>query len=111
MATGAAKGARHRIAKVYSMTEQWYIEKKVFADGSVAYVHSMTYGKGRISYSLDEDTVVFEACWCYETVDKALAGLRAWDKDKEIEPDGWFREPHSGRRRPDGDKSAEHVNW
>lgn len=27
------------------------------------------------------------------------------------EPEGWFRNPKTGRRRPDGDKEQEYIDW
>lgn len=47
--------------------------------------------------------------WIYDC-EQAEAGWRAalgWDGQGE--PDGWFRHPQSGRRRPDGDPSKEFV--
>ena len=26
-------------------------------------------------------------------------------------PDGWFRSPTTGRRRPNGDESREYISW
>ena len=37
----------------------------------------------------------------------AVAALESWDGTGE--PDGWIREPNSGRRRPGGDASQEYV--
>jgi hypothetical protein len=47
--------------------------------------------------------------WCYETYAEAEAALHAWDPLKEPEPQGWFRHPQTGRRRPNGDASQEVV--
>jgi hypothetical protein len=66
----------------------------------------MSFGKGRIVVG-DEYTV--EECWCYESVPAALAAFEAWDADKRDEPDGWFRSPTTGRRRPNGDASKEYF--
>lgn len=49
--------------------------------------------------------------WCYETRSLAEAALAAWDPMTTREPEGWIRHPQSGRRRPNGDKSKEYVNW
>jgi hypothetical protein len=38
----------------------------------------------------------------------AVAALIAWDGKGE--PEGWFRHPMSGRRRPDGDASREYTH-
>src|SRR5205085_1646492 len=39
----------------------------------------------------------------------AIAAMKAWDPDKDPEPDGWVRHVPSFRRRPGGDKSKEYV--
>ena len=49
--------------------------------------------------------------WCYKTADEACAALQEWTgRGGEGEPQGWFRHPVSGRRRPNGDASFEHIN-
>jgi hypothetical protein len=36
--------------------------------------------------------------------------VSAWiSYQPEIEPDGWYRCPTDGRRRPDGDKTREYI--
>jgi hypothetical protein len=32
-----------------------------------------------------------------------------WNPDETLEPEGWFRNPQTGRRRPDGDAAREYV--
>jgi hypothetical protein len=46
--------------------------------------------------------------WCYTSATAALAAAQAWDGTGE--PDGWHRHPPTGRRRPDGDPSKEHIH-
>jgi hypothetical protein len=49
--------------------------------------------------------------WCYHTFQEAMEALDRWkDNPGDVEPDGWHRHPPSGRRRPDGNKDAEHVD-
>jgi hypothetical protein len=54
----------------------------------------------------------YEDRWCYSTYDKARSALREWkSRDFMGEPEGWHRHPATGRRRPDGDKSREHIDY
>jgi hypothetical protein len=85
---------------------------KQLKDGRVSWVMSMTFGKGRLIVGklLAEDgrsPYEYEDGWCYETLDAALQEHARWDG--EGEPSGWMRHPFSGRRRPGGDASKEHV--
>jgi hypothetical protein len=42
----------------------------------------------------------------------AQLALQEWvQRGGKGEPEGWHRDPLTGRRRPDGDKSREYVNW
>ena len=34
-----------------------------------------------------------------------------WNPEVNADPDGWFRCPTDGRRRPDGDASKEYIDW
>jgi len=35
--------------------------------------------------------------------------MHQYDPETMVEPEGWYRNPTTGRRRPDGDKSKEYV--
>lgn len=51
----------------------------------------------------------YQDSWIYDA-EQAEAGWRAalgWDGQGE--PEGWYRHPQSGRRRPDGDPAKEFV--
>jgi hypothetical protein len=50
----------------------------------------------------------FNDKWEYKSTAQAIAALAQWDGTGE--PEGWIRNPKTGRRRPDGDKSREYVN-
>ncbi|MFP4895671.1 hypothetical protein [Paraburkholderia sp. EG304] len=43
----------------------------------------------------------------FHSLEAARTAIDAWDGTGE--PQGWFRHPQSGRRRPDGDASREYV--
>lgn len=42
-------------------------------------------------------------------MEAAVAALNSWDPLKDPEPEGWTRNPKSGRRRENGDKTKEYV--
>lgn len=53
----------------------------------------------------------FGGRWCYHSYYEALLALTEWtERGGEGEPEGWHREPITGRRRPDGDASKEYIN-
>lgn len=81
---------------------------KVFEDGHVAEVWPMTYSKGRIILMPYEGSIDVINGWCYETIPEAMAALEKWT-DPDQEPEGWMRNPQTGRRRPGGDASKEYV--
>ena len=71
-----------------------WIQRKIFT-------HAITLGKAH-------DDIGHDNHWCYETRDQAVAALAAWDPMKQAEPEGWIRNPKTGRRRPNGDATKEY---
>lgn len=64
---------------------------------------------GGVQLSVGTGNGFFDDTWIYD-VEQADAGWRAalgWDGQGE--PEGWYRHPQSGRRRPDGDPAKEFV--
>lgn len=52
----------------------------------------------------------FDKHWCYETASDAMIAALKWDgRHPETEPDGWIRDPYTGRRRPGGDPAREYI--
>lgn len=92
------------------MTEQdiidmGYITGQDHGDFIVA-VGEMTYGKGRIIIGNDMGV---DNAWCYKTLGEALLAYVEWEPTEDNEPDGWFRNPITGRRRPDNDPDQEYI--
>jgi hypothetical protein len=54
------------------------------------------------------DTSGYDNRWCYPTLAQAVVAIATWDGMGDP-PDGWIRQPGTGRRRPDGDPAAEYV--
>jgi hypothetical protein len=47
--------------------------------------------------------------YCYHTYEAAKKALDAWSGIGD--PDGWHRNPGTGRRRKGGTKETEYVDW
>lgn len=86
-----------------------YLFARVLGNGRVLYL--LEWRVGGVQLSVGWGGGFFENTWFYD-VEQAEAGWRAaigWDG--EGEPDGWYRNPQTGRRRPDGDPANEFVRW
>ena len=84
-----------------------YLYARVLASGRIAYL--LPWRVGGVQLSVGWGDGYYTDTWIYD-VEQADAGWRAalgWDG--EGEPDGWYRHPQSGRRRPDGDPEKEFV--
>lgn len=89
------------------MTSEFLAVRKL-PDGRALAVVQMTFGKARLCLG-PGDLVTYDIGWCYDDPEVAVSELKRWDPTKEKEPNGWMREPHSGRRRPGGDPKKEYV--
>ena len=57
-----------------------------------------------------DESAFYEDRWCYPTAIAALHAAELWNGPDGPEPEGWHRHPRTGRRRPDGDPTREHIN-
>ena len=55
------------------------------------------------------DRLWYDDTWEYTDPARAVVAFLSWDPATQAEPDGWYRHPKTGRRRPDGDPSREYV--
>lgn len=78
-------------------------------DGQALAVVPMLFGKARLCLG-PEDLQTYDRGWCYDDPQVAVSELNRWDPAKEHEPNGWMREPATGRRRPGGDPAKEYVH-
>jgi hypothetical protein len=72
-------------------------------------LHLLRWGGGGVQLSVGTGNGFFTDTWIYQSqmVERGWVAALGWDgKD---EPEGWYRHPQSGRRRPDGDPSKEFV--
>lgn len=86
-----------------------YVAWREIEPGEYLGVLPMTFGKGRLCTGL---TVVgYELGYCYESLSAAIVAMHAFRPQEMAEPDGWFREVTSGRRREGGDPAKETFNF
>jgi len=86
----------------------YLVQPFILPDGREVSVIPMTFNKARIVVGPPGSPFLDDG-WCYASVDHAKAALLGWDPLKDREPSGWFRNPKTGRRRPDGDPAKEYV--
>jgi hypothetical protein len=88
-----------------------YLWARVLPDGRGVYLLPMLFGAMNLSIG-PHGAWWFDDTWQYtaDTPGGLDAGWRAalgWDGQGE--PEGWYRHPQSGRRRPGGDPAKEFV--
>lgn len=79
--------------------EGFYSHIKRFADGEAACVARMAFTCA-VLYKFDY--AGHSRRWCYETKADAVRALAEWDGAPGTEPEGWHRDPYTGRRRHEG---------
>ena len=77
-------------------------------DGRSIWVYRMMYTyKLAIGYT---DSAGFDNSWCFKDLRSASIAFALWNPDEQVEPTGWVRHPHTGRRRfPNGDPATEVI--
>lgn len=83
----------------------WYLHRRYLGDGSTLYLEPML--PGHLSLCLAPDKWNLER-WCYHDHDAAWRAVLGWNGVGD--PEGWYRHPLSGRRRPDGLIENEYIN-
>jgi hypothetical protein len=81
---------------------------RVLPDGRFAWIHRLMFTHAICVASLESFGVGYDDRWCFTEEHLAKFALEHWDGD---EPEGWIRNPRTGRRRPGGDKSREYVEY
>lgn len=82
---------------------------RIFDDGTYAAVRRLMFHYTLI-YGIVGDNLGYENRWCYQTLARAAQAMVEWDYPKQAEPEGWHRNPRTGRRRPDGDATKEYID-
>lgn len=79
-------------------------------DGLAIFLLPMAFGNVRVAIGV-QGAPWYDDGWCYQAAQNDAAWRAALGWDGEDEPEGWYRHPDTGRRRPDGDPAKEHVQW
>jgi hypothetical protein len=87
--------------------EHGFVARRVLPDGRVLGVFPLIYTH-KLVWTRFVGDCGYEDGWCYPTMVEAVIALCGWDGEGDP-PDGWIRHPTSGRRRPGGDPTKEHV--
>lgn len=85
-----------------------YLWVRVLPDGRGVYLMAMAFGNLRLAIG-EHGSMYLDDGWCFQAAQTDAAWRAAIGWDGEGEPEGWYRHPESGRRRPGGDASKEYV--
>lgn len=87
-----------------------YLHIRPLGDGRAVFLLPMLLGNLRLAIGLMGD-LCFDDGWCYQFEQREAAWRAALGWNGEGEPEGWYRHPDTGRRRPGGDVAKEVVRW
>lgn len=87
-----------------------YLHVRPLGDGRAVFLMPMAFGNLRVAIGW-QGAPGFDDGWCYQAPQQDAAWKAAIGWDGEDEPEGWYRHPDTGRRRPDGDAQRETVYW
>lgn len=77
-------------------------------DGRTVQVLLLTYGRARLGIGA-RGSLAYDDVYWYDDPEEAVAAAMMMVLYPNEEPTGWSRHPTTGRRRPDGDETREHV--
>lgn len=91
---------------------QWLVEDcgyqapRPLGDGRYACVMPLMFTAAIIVGRIGSQAT-YDDRWCYHSIEEARKALEAWDGIGE--PEGWHRQPGTGRRRDGGAPETEYV--
>jgi hypothetical protein len=87
-----------------------YLHVRPLGDGRAVYLLPAYAGNLRLAIG-EMGAPAFDDVWCFQApqTDEAWRAALGWDGQGE--PEGWYRHPHTGRRRPGGDPQRQTVYW
>lgn len=88
-----------------SPDHRWWLHKRELPNGHVLYIEPML--PGHLSLVLAFDAWNVER-WCFHDHDAAWRAVLGWNGQGD--PEGWYKHPLTGRRRPDGTPESEFIN-
>ena len=86
-----------------------YLHVRRLPDGRAIYLLPMLHDNVRVAIG-DVGSLYLDDGWCYQAGQVDLAWRAALGWNGEGEPEGWYRHPDTGRRRPGGDPAQEYVH-
>lgn len=87
-----------------------YVFVRSFAPGRFLAVEGLFFESAYLKLCSDADSFAADDVWQYEDRARAIVAAAMWNPSVTPEPFGWYRHPQSGRRRPHGNPSEEHVH-
>lgn len=85
----------------------WWLHRRELPDGRIVHLQAMISGNLRVSLTLDASDCWFDKVYCYHDHHAAWRAALGWNG--EGDPEGWYRDPKTGRRRPDNTPESEYV--
>jgi hypothetical protein len=79
-------------------------------DGRYISVYPLWFGNWQLTISEAGNFEEHYDTWTYDLLHRVLYQAMKWSGDRGTEPEGWIRNPPTGRRRPDGDAKREYVS-
>lgn len=80
---------------------------RVLPDGRTLDVAPLLFDRAKLLLSADSTTPFVSDGWCYDDPNVALEQWATWDGVGD--PEGWYRNPTTGRRRPGNDPEREII--
>lgn len=84
-----------------------HLSVRELGDGRAVYLLDMLFGNLRLGIG-ELGAPGLDDVWCFQADQSDAAWRAALGWDGEGEPEGWYRHPGTGRRRPNGDAAREH---
>ena len=85
-----------------------YLWTQALPDGRAVFLMPLFGGNLRLGIG-ELGSPCLDDVWCYQAPQTDLAWRAALGWDGDGEPEGWYRHPDTGRRRPGGEASKEVV--
>jgi hypothetical protein len=89
------------------MLEMGYTNWRELLDGTILAVGPMMFNNGRLFVDINSSGYAY--CYCYDSLELAEKSMLDFNPEVDKEPQGWKRDPYTGRRRENGDPTKEIV--
>lgn len=85
-----------------------HLSIRELSDGRAVWLDDLLFGGLRLGIGTVSEQS-YDDVWCYQAHQADAAWRAALGWDGEGEPEGWYRHPQSGRRRPGGDPARQET--